>query len=187
MAHGAAWPHDQLLHAWWVEPDRLLAGEYPGDKSPSKAAAKIRLLIDARIDSIVDLTTDRDGLVPYSDTLHAQAQMAGRSVHHFSYPIPDLGVIDDAGYDGILGCIRDEMNAGRKVYVHCWGGVGRTCTVIGAMLCAAGFDYKAAVARIAELRAGTRKADRPALESEAQRAFLRGRCVRKRMTIRPGP
>jgi hypothetical protein len=25
MAHGATWPHDQLLHAWWVEPDRLLA------------------------------------------------------------------------------------------------------------------------------------------------------------------
>ena len=22
------WPHDALLHAWWVEPSRLLAGEY---------------------------------------------------------------------------------------------------------------------------------------------------------------
>jgi len=178
MADGATWPHDQLLHAWWVEPDRLLAGEYPGDESPRKSAAKIRLLIDAGIGSIVDLTTDREGLLPYLDTLQAEAEMAGRTVHHFSYPIPDVDVIDDAGYDEILGCIRHEMDAGRKVYVHCLGGVGRTCTVIACMLCEAGFDYQSARGRIAELRAGTRKADRPALESEAQRAFVRGRCTR---------
>jgi protein-tyrosine phosphatase len=70
------------------------------------------------------------------------------------------------------------MNAGRKVYLHCWGGVGRTCTVIACRLCDEGLDYNSAMARIAKLRAGTHKADRPALESEAQRALVRGRCAR---------
>ena len=37
MGNGARWPHDATLHAWWVEPDRLLAGEYPGATRPEKA------------------------------------------------------------------------------------------------------------------------------------------------------
>jgi hypothetical protein len=175
--NGATWPHDELLHAWWVEPDRLLSGEYPGHQNPEKTAAKIRLLIEAGIDSIIDLTTADDGLLPYLDILHAEAERAGRTVHHFSYAIPDLGVIDDAGYDEILDRIRDELNAGRKVYVHCWGGVGRTCTVIACMLCDAGLDYKSAMAHIAGLRAGTRKAHRSIPESTAQREFLQARCA----------
>jgi protein-tyrosine phosphatase len=175
---GASWPHDELLHAWWVEPDCLLAGEYPGDTSPEKAAAKIRLLLDAGIGSIVDLTTKHDGLVPYRDILQAEAERAGRRMHYASYPIPDLGIVDDSGYDEILEYIRGEMNAGRKVYLHCWGGVGRTSTVIASRLCDDGLDYKSAMARIAKLREGTRKANRPALEHEVQRAFVRDRCAR---------
>ena len=28
------WPHDDFVHAWWVEPGRILAGEYPGAPRP---------------------------------------------------------------------------------------------------------------------------------------------------------
>jgi hypothetical protein len=28
MANVARWPYDAILHAWWAEPERLLAGEY---------------------------------------------------------------------------------------------------------------------------------------------------------------
>src|SRR5690348_14087765 len=63
------WPHDAILHAWWVEPGRLLAGEYPGALTPGKAATKVRLLVDAGVDSIVDLTTPDDHLDPYLETL----------------------------------------------------------------------------------------------------------------------
>ena len=51
------WPHDEILHAWWVEPGRLLAGEDPGAFTPAKGSEKLRLLVDAGVDSIVDLTT----------------------------------------------------------------------------------------------------------------------------------
>ena len=72
MGDTAAWPHDQTLHAWWVEPGRLLAGEYPGARTPEEAAEKVRLLVEeAGIDSIVDLTTPADGLAPYRDALRA--------------------------------------------------------------------------------------------------------------------
>jgi hypothetical protein len=38
----------------------LLAGEYPASRSPGKTAEKIRLLAEAGIESIVDLTTPED-------------------------------------------------------------------------------------------------------------------------------
>ena len=67
MSKGAQWPHDAILHVWWVEPGRLLAGEYPGARTPEKATEKVRLLVEAGVDSIVDLTTQQDGLAPYED------------------------------------------------------------------------------------------------------------------------
>ena len=59
--------------------------------------------------------------------------------------------------------------------MHCWGGVGRTATVIGCVLADEGLDYETTVAKIADLRAGTRKAHRPAPETEVQRDILRVR------------
>jgi protein-tyrosine phosphatase len=176
----AGWPHDALLHAWWVEPGRLLAGEYPGARTPEKTRQKVRLIVDAGIDSIVDLTTPDDGLEPYEHDLMAAAEQAGRQVFHYAYPIPDMGVLDDEGYDEIVARIVGEMDAGRVVYVHCWGGKGRTTTVVGCLLIDAGLDYDAAIARINELRAGTRKAADACPESPSQHRLLRERAARRR-------
>ena len=93
-----------------------------------------------------------------------------------------MSVIDHDGYDEILARIRDEISAGRVVYVHCWGGKGRTSTVVGCLLIDDGLDYEAALARIAELRAGTRKADEACPESPAQHRLLRERAARRRRT-----
>jgi protein-tyrosine phosphatase len=178
MGSGARWPHDALLHAWWVEPGRLLAGEYPGARTREEAAQKLQLLIDAGVDSIVDLTTPEDLLEPYQEALHKACERAGSDIRHFANPIPDMDVIDQAGYDRILSCIRGEIDCGRVVYLHCWGGKGRTSTVVGCLLIDGGLDYDAAIARIAELRAGTRKADEVCPEAPSQHRVLRERAAR---------
>jgi hypothetical protein len=54
---------------------------------------------------------------------------------------------------------------------------GRTSTVVGCLLIDAGLDYEATIARIAELRAGTRKAIDACPESPAQRRLLRERAA----------
>lgn len=172
------WPHDDVLHAWWVEPNRLLAGEYPGATTPESAEAKVRVLLDAGIDTVIDLTTGADQLTPYRELLDAAAKNSGRTARYFAHPIPDFGVIDTAGYDAILARIRSELDNGRNVYVHCWGGKGRTSTVIGCLLAESGLSYDDVIARIAELRAGTRKAAYPCPESTAQHDLLRARCAR---------
>ena len=89
-----------------------------------------------------------------------------------------MSVIDHDGYDEILARIRDEINSGRVVYVHCWGGKGRTSTVVGCLLIDDGLDYEAAVARIAELRAETRKAGDACPESPTQHRLLKERAAR---------
>jgi protein-tyrosine phosphatase len=90
-----------------------------------------------------------------------------------------MGVLTAEGYDAIVARIRDEIAAGRVVYVHCWGGKGRTATVVGCLLIDAGLDYDAAIARIAELRAGTRKAVDACPESPSQHLLLRERATRR--------
>ncbi|KKW65721.1 hypothetical protein AAV95_05405 [Mycolicibacterium elephantis] len=72
------------------------------------------------------------------------------------------------------------MDAGRVVYLHCWGGKGRTSTVVGCRLIDTGLDYEAAIARIAELRAGTRKACAPCPETTNQHRLLKERADRRR-------
>lgn len=171
------WPHDDFFHAWWVHPHRLLAGEYPGATSPEKAQAKLRLLVEAGIEVIIDLTTPQDNLAPYDEQLRVMAEQAGRTVHRHRHPIPDNSVIGHAGYDAILARIHTEINAGRTVYLHCWGGKGRTSTVVGCLLAESGLNYADIIARIAELRSGTRKAMSPCPETAQQRNLLRQRCT----------
>lgn len=176
MSDTAKWPYDKTLHAWWVEPGRLLAGEYPGARTAEEAAEKLRLLIEeARIDAIVDLTTPADGLASYRDALRVVTEEAGRQVDFYAYPIPDMGVIEQEGYDEIVARIQGEIDRGRVVYLHCWGGKGRTSTAVGCLLIDGGLDYRSAIARIAELRAGTRKAGDPCPESTSQHRLLRDR------------
>jgi protein-tyrosine phosphatase len=184
MGSDARWAHEALLHAWWVEPGRLLAGEYPGARTAEKTARKLQLLIDAGVNTIVDLTRPEDHLEPYREALRTACESAGLEIRYFAHPIPDMDVIDQAGYDRILACIRGEIDSGRVVYLHCWGGKGRTSTVVGCLFIDGGLDYDAAIARIAELRAGTRKSAEACPEAPSQHRVLRERAAMRHKSQR---
>jgi protein-tyrosine phosphatase len=155
----------------------VLAGEYPGHDDPVIAGHKVNLLVDAGVRTFVDLTTHHDPLEPYAATVDAAASARKLDVRHRRVGIPDLGVTDDATYDELVGLIREESTRG-AVYVHCWGGIGRTGTVIGCLLAADGLGYDAIVGQLAALRTGTRKASRPAPEMPVQHELLRRRAGR---------
>jgi ADP-ribosylglycohydrolase/protein tyrosine phosphatase (PTP) superfamily phosphohydrolase (DUF442 family) len=175
----ARWPHDHQVHAWWVEPRELLAGEYPGDPDDSQARRNVDLLVDAGMRTFVDLTEEGEsGLRPYAAHLEAIAEARNLDLRHQRLPIPDFHVLaDDAGYDAILAAIA-EARARGPVYVHCWGGKGRTGTVIGCLLADEGRTYDEVIAQLATLRHGTRKAQHEVPESDAQHAVLRRRAHR---------
>ena len=181
MRSKPSWPHDDILHAWWVEPDRLLAGEYPSSTDPARAAQKRRVLIEAGVDTIVDLTEDGEMSSPYYDLLREEAAKSGRNVpRHIRYPIPDTHIVDDQDYDRILAEIQRAISAGGVVYVHCWGGKGRTCTVIGCWLIDNDrLDYDRTLKRMQDLRRGTKKACHHVPDTRAQHNVLRRRAARR--------
>ena len=176
-ADAARWPHDRFIHGWWVEPGRLLAGEYPGHPDAGRARQKVDLLVDAGIRSFVDLTTPDDGLQPYEPLVQAVAADRRLDLRHVPFPIPDMSVVGDADYDTVLSLIDDGIQRG-GVYVHCWGGVGRTGTVVGCRLADQRHTYDEVVDRLTTLRVGTAKASRSSPETAAQRAVVRRRTER---------
>lgn len=122
----------------YVVPDtRLIAGEYPGcaPGRRRRAEAKLGAVLDAGVRTLVDLTRPEDGLAPYADALAAAAAERGLGdVVHHALPIRDMGTCGAAEMRAILDTIDAALADGRGVYVHCWGGVGRTGTVIGCWL-----------------------------------------------------
>ncbi|QIQ63314.1 serine/threonine protein phosphatase [Mycobacterium phage Settecandela] len=169
------WPHDDVLHAWWVQPG-LLAGEYPGASALLKTRLKLNLLLNAGVRTFIDLTHPTDGLTRYDGVLAELAKDRGIEVTHYRHPIIDNWVTSNRGYDRILERIDTEAAAGRTTYVHCWGGKGRTSTVVGCLLANEGMSYDEVIARIAALRAGTRKVSEPCPQDISQHRLLKQRC-----------
>lgn len=172
------WPFDGFVHAWWVRPGELLAGEYPGHPDPTRAAEKVAVLVDAGIRTFVDLTTPDDPLEPYQQRVDEAADARALDLRRLSFPIPDMSVLPDDAYDEILTAVEAATVRG-GVYVHCWGGVGRTGTVVGCLLANEGLDPDAVTRRLTALRAGTHEAHREAPETPAQRDVIRRRARRR--------
>ena len=122
--------------SYWVVPGLLLAGAYPGAKDAEERRAKIQALLDAGIHTFINLMeedeTNYDGqrFAPYDDL----AREFCPDVACHRYPIVDLSVPSRAEMEAILAAIDASLAAKRPTYVHCWGGVGRTGTVIGCWL-----------------------------------------------------
>ena len=89
------------------------------------------------------------------------------------FPVPDLGVTDVATMGRILDAIDASIEVGMPVYVHCWGGIGRTGTVVGCFLIRHGMaDGKTAIERIHHLRYTDAERRRPSPETRAQVALV---------------
>lgn len=135
----------------------LLAGRYP-------ARHEVRLLIAAGVTRFLDLT-EAGEREPYAPDL--LPGVTGRRM-----PIPDFSIPDVEGMRKILDELDASLAAGRGVYLHCFGGLGRTGTVVGCHLVRHGLSGEEALARIRQLR--TEAGCSPeSPETEAQRAMVR--------------
>jgi ADP-ribosyl-[dinitrogen reductase] hydrolase len=161
------WWLDDFVHAWWVEHPSILAGEYPGSPEPVRASQKVHVLIDAGIRTFIDLTTPEDRLAPYALHVEQAADDRQLDLRHLRFPIPDLGTTTDEGYARIIGAIDEAAGRG-GVYIHCWGGIGRTGTVVGCLLAEGGAEYQHVLDQLRAMRAGTRKAGRWCPETDEQ-------------------
>ena len=163
-----------IRKSYWVVDGQLLAGEYPAPGPDDERRSKLSVLLDAGIRSFVDLTEAHE-LRPYQELLQQLASERGVDVRYRRMSIANRGIPSVEHMEAILRHIREEIEAGRPVYVHCWGGIGRTGTLVGCWLIEAGTCAAAdAIARIADLRRLTPDPSIASPETPEQAEFVNG-------------
>jgi len=164
-------PH---ANCYWVIPGRLLAGEHPGAIVAAEGIARIDALLDAGVRRFIDLTAEQEGPRPYASILFERAATRGVRVDHRRFAMADFGVPSAALMRAALDEIYQAIGAGEMLYLHCWGGVGRTGTVVGCLLREQGFAAADALHLLARKWRVVAKRDRhpSSPETPGQVAFI---------------
>ena len=122
-----------IIESYWVEENRFLAGEYPGSYHPESMRRRMDAFLEAGVTTFIDLTQPHE-LVPYEGILKEQSKIYGIETAYHRFAIRDHGIPSSAMMTSILNTIDETINNGGCIYIHCWGGVGRTGTVVGCYL-----------------------------------------------------
>lgn len=166
------------FNSYWVIPGSLLAGEYPAKPSLPATRDKLAAYLLHGISAFLDLTESSEPLQPYEHVLRDLSRRSGIDCLYRRMPIRDVDVPSGPqAMRAILDQIKDwRLQQGRTVYVHCWGGVGRTGTVVGCHLVENGWTGKTALERLESLwlQMGKEKRQRKPQtpETRAQRDYV---------------
>lgn len=131
-----------IKHSYCVLPGKIYAGEYAGDKVAP--LAKVRQFIAFGITHFVDFTEEGE-LSPYAQYLPKECSYRRFPIKDVSVPGSCREVFDLMEY--IASVIAKPDN---KVYIHCWGGVGRTGTIVACLYEYLGENYEDAVRHLRE-------------------------------------
>ena len=124
------------IRNYWVIEGKFLAGAYPGSPNETNHRQRIEELWGAGMRTFVNLIeedeTNSSGqrFSRYDDILRELARQAGEQVAHLRFPVRDLSVPSLDGMRSILDAVDLGLAADRPVYLHCFGGVGRTGTAV---------------------------------------------------------
>lgn len=136
--------------SYWVIQDQFLAGKHPL-RSLFPSTGNLQSLLHAGISVFVDLS----GGLDYSQDLAVlDASALDDDPQYLPFPITDFTVPEPTYMAAILDAIDLAIQSGKKVYVHCFAGHGRTGTVVGCHLARHGITGDAALEKIRLLRAG---------------------------------
>ena len=155
-----------LYQSYYLGTSNIFAGEYPGDKYGEKAQIKIDRMLHFGVRHFIDLTEEGE-LRPYSHLLP-------KNCTYTRFPIRDVDVPDSIeSVARLIGHIQElSKRDDGYVYIHCWGGVGRTGTIVGCYL--AGDSYEATMGRLRSCFSQMPKSShRVTPETKEQEAFIR--------------
>lgn len=117
----------------------------------------------------IDLTEEGEHL-PYANMLESDVQ-------HIRFPIKDMSAPHNIeSVKELTSRINEILHErdGNKIYIHCWGGVGRTGMIVGCLLSEQyGFDFEKTMDALALAYSDCPKsAYRETPESNEQRLFI---------------
>ncbi len=139
----------------------------PGGAWDRDLAADLERLREVeRVDVLVSLVEDHELRVLGIQALPDEARARGIEVVRF--PIVDIDVPRDrAGAARVVEAAVLRAKTGASVVFHCRGGLGRAGTMAACALVTLGYEPRAAIARVREVRPG-------AIETPAQERFVLG-------------
>lgn len=159
--------------SYWVLPNKLLAGEVPTHLTPELTYAKLDALVAIGVDVVINLMEADEmnaqgiSFFDYSDYLKQF------NVTMYRMPIVDLSVPTVETMRQIIQLIDVNLKADKTVYFHCWGGVGRTGTVLGCYLKQFGYASNQNVFELIRyLKRTTSINERDSPETHEQREFV---------------
>lgn len=105
----------------------IFAGEYPGNLDENIAKRKINQMIQFGINHFIDLTEENE-LAPYKHLLPSNAT-------YIRFPIRDRHTPESIDQvHNLLSRLKEIKKNDGFIYIHCWGGVGRTGTILGCLI-----------------------------------------------------
>lgn len=176
-------PKRPIPESYWVFPGQILAGEYPTTSySPERARQRLNAFLQAGFNTFFDLTSPGE-LTPYEPVLEEEATDYGIEITYRRFAINDFGLPSLEKMLAILDAIDTARQSGRKIYLHCQGGIGRTGTVVGCYLVEQGMGGQQALDQLAEWwRNVPKSAFYPhSPETTAQEEFVRNWREQKRI------
>ncbi len=151
---------DPFTKTWWIVENQLLGGPYPGAVDPHEQERILTALLDLGIQTFISLQQENEterGTTRFPDyrpTLHRLAKERGLEASFRRFPIRDQSAVAIDTLVSVLDYIDEQRKAGHKIYVHCWGGNGRTGTVAGCWLVRHGRSAEQAFQEMSHSRSG---------------------------------
>ncbi len=137
--------------SYWVLPGHFLAGSYPVSSLVQEIVrARLATFLEAGFNTFFDLTRAGERL-PYLPELKLEATRHGIAVDYQRFDFQDWGLPSHEKMVSLLDAIDSALAAGRKIYLHCWGGIGRTGTAVGCWLVRHGSTGEQALIHLNEL------------------------------------
>ena len=159
--------------SYTVIKDKFIVGEYPASKNEEECFTKLNSLIAQEIEVVINLMEPKeknnDGELFFDYTRYLKQH----GIETYQFPIVDLSIPSKEDMKQILNKVDSCIKQNKKVYLHCWGGIGRTGTVVGCYLLKHKIATKEIVFnKIEELKMYSGLAHRASPEMEEQYQFI---------------
>ena len=169
-----------LPRSYWVIDGMFLAGAYAGNAEPIAHRKRLAGLFLAGARTFVNLMEEDETnnvgkpFVRYDGDLKEIAAKANDRVDCLRFPIVDSNITTNERMRAILDAIDRSIENNRPVYVHCFGGIGRTGTVVCCWLLRHGYVTKENVFEVLDKlrQSDTLRSSWAAPENDRQRQFV---------------
>lgn len=163
--------------SYWVIPNQLIVGEIPIANNDIETKAKLDSLINLNVSAVINLMEADEKDHSGNLFFNYQSHLIEHGVITHQFPIKDMDIPSPIQMMRILKQIDVYVKQRKVVYLHCWGGLGRTGTVVGCYLLSKGLaDVYNVLDAISILKSQSGLADKESPQTSGQKEFILDWC-----------